>query len=58
MMAIAAPESPRALEVLSQAYFENGDNHAALMAADDSLFRTGIVGRKELVAARFIGWVS
>ena len=34
MMAIAAPESPA--RVLSQAYFENGDNHAALMAANDS----------------------
>ena len=32
IMAVAAPESPRALEVLSQAYIENGDNHAALMA--------------------------
>lgn len=31
MMACAAPESPRALEVLSQAYLETGDYHSALM---------------------------
>ena len=31
VMAASAPESPLALEALSQAYIENGDNHAALL---------------------------
>ena len=54
MMAIAAPESPRALEVLSQAYFENGDNHAALMAARRLLsLEPGSLVAKELVAGAF-----
>ncbi|MGC6518684.1 MAG: tetratricopeptide repeat protein [Candidatus Puniceispirillaceae bacterium] len=33
IMAAAMPEAPRALEVLSEAYIETGDNHAALMCA-------------------------
>lgn len=37
IMACAAPESPQALEVLSQAYLETGDNHAALMVGKQLL---------------------
>ena len=33
IMASAMPEGPRALEVLSEAYIETKDNHAALMSA-------------------------
>ena len=51
MMANAAPESPKALEILSLAYFENGDNHAALMAGKQLLsLEPGARFAKEVVA--------